>query len=73
MNVAVRYKWEIKIPELEANLSSIMGVPWKISVDAGYVYSFAVDRCAKESTGQLFTDYDSPFSFTSLLTSQPSR
>ncbi len=70
---AVRDKWEVKIPELEANLSSIMGVPWKISVDAGYVYSFAVDRYAKESTGQMFTEYDSPFSFPSLLTSQSSR
>lgn len=58
LNFAVRDNWEVKVPELEANLSSTMGVPWKISVDPGYIYSFAEDRYAKESTGKMLTKCD---------------
>lgn len=61
MKFLVRDNWEVKIPELEANLSSIMGVPWKICVDAGYIYSFAEDRHARETTGKMLTEYDSLF------------
>ena len=53
----VRDDFENKLPELEANLSSVLGQPWKISFDCGHLYTFAVNRFAKESPGKMFTEY----------------
>ncbi len=53
---SVRDNFETKIPELEANLSSVLGQPWKIDFDTGHLYSFADDRFSKEAPGQMFTE-----------------
>lgn len=51
----VRDEFETKIPELEGNLSSVLGQPWKISFDPGHLYTLAEDRL--EKPGQMFTQY----------------
>ena len=56
----VRDDYETMIPELEANLSSVLGQPWKINFDPGYLYTFADDRYSKEHPGQMFTEYELP-------------
>ena len=56
----VRDQFESKLPELEAKLSSVLGQPWKINFDTGYLYTFADDRFSKESPGQMFTEYIPP-------------
>ena len=56
----VRDEFETKIPELEANLSSVLGQPWKISFDPGHLYTLAEDRFSKEKPGQMFTQYMIP-------------
>lgn len=53
----VRDEFETKIPELEANLSSVLGQPWKINFDPGHLYTLADSRFAKESPGQMLTQY----------------
>jgi len=53
----LRDEYESKIPTLEANLSSALGVPWIIDLDPTMILPTAVDRYAKESPGQMFTKY----------------
>lgn len=68
----VRDDFETKIPELEANLSSVLGQPWKISFDPGHLYTFANDRWSKEEPGQMFTQYI-PLSLLPILTLHPTQ
>ena len=73
----VRDEFETKIPELEANLSSVLGQPWKIDFDPGHLHTLADTRFAKESLGQMCTQYMlpppclSPLSVPHKLTSPP--
>ncbi|KAI9816269.1 MAG: hypothetical protein M1827_001870 [Pycnora praestabilis] len=53
----VRDNWELQQPELEANISGLLGVPWKTSIDPGYLYTLAESRYAKESPGQMIAKY----------------
>ncbi|KAL8708421.1 MAG: hypothetical protein Q9220_006711 [cf. Caloplaca sp. 1 TL-2023] len=53
----VRDKWETQQPQLEAKISEMLGVPWKVVFDAGYLYSLAEDRFSQESPGQMFAEY----------------
>ncbi|CAD6586150.1 MAG: hypothetical protein ASARMPRED_002455 [Alectoria sarmentosa] len=50
----LRDEFETKIPELEANLSSVLGQPWKIDFDPGHLHTLADTRFAKESLGQMY-------------------
>lgn len=53
----VRDEYEVKIPELEANLSAVCGVPWRLQIDPAYVYSFAEDDFSKKYPGRMITKY----------------
>lgn len=69
----VRDEFEVKIPELEANLSSVMGCPWKTSIDPGYIYGLAEERYAKEAPGQMLTKYTHLHNPTTALDSRLQR
>lgn len=53
----VRDDYEVKIPELEAELSKVCGAAWKLQIDPGWVYSCATDSYAKQSPGKMITKY----------------
>ncbi|KAK4695767.1 hypothetical protein P7C71_g2048, partial [Lecanoromycetidae sp. Uapishka_2] len=49
----VRDVFEAKLPDQEAKLSSVLGVPWKTSIDPGYIYTFAKSRYTKDQPGHM--------------------
>ena len=52
---AVRDEYEVKIPELESNLSAVCGVPWKLLIDPGAICAYCEDRYSKEYPGKMIT------------------
>ena len=51
----VRDDWEENQPGLEAQLSSLMGVPWTTDYDIGHIYNtYATESYAKTQPGKMF-------------------
>ena len=56
----LRDNWDAKKPELEKELSDILGEPWTIEVDPLQIYAYATEGYAKESTGSMLKEYAEP-------------
>lgn len=53
----VRDNWETPKPELEAKISTLLGVPWTAPIDVGMVYGYATTGYSKENTGTMLAEY----------------
>ena len=47
----------MKCNDLETYLSTLLGVPWKVAIDAEYIYPLATDSYAQDNTGSMFTEF----------------
>ena len=56
----VRDNWEAKQPELEEQISKLLGTPWKVSVDPGYLWSIGEEGFVKQNPGGAICAYIEP-------------
>ena len=57
ITIQVRDTWETKLPDLEKQLSDVLGVSWTVDIDPKAVYPYAVEGYAKESLGSCLVEY----------------
>ncbi|KAL8693453.1 MAG: hypothetical protein Q9218_001724 [Villophora microphyllina] len=53
----VRDNWESHQQGIEAKLSKLLGVPWKVDIDASYIYQYAQSNYSKDNPGDMIKSY----------------
>lgn len=51
----MRDTWETKVPELQEQLTSLLGVPWTVDVDMAEIFTYCKDKNQIENPGRIMS------------------